>query len=198
MPSAPKKPTQNWWVDQRLSTRGMPMRSAARGFAAGSGDGPGAEGCRANHFSSVWVGILHGLEVLLHHQHLVDVLEQSLRAGVAADYALPAGGNRYFAPGAALAVGQAYVDERALAVDRAPLARRVLVGRARVLERLDDIVAAEACGRTGLQPVAGAQRRTDGTRLAGMRVHHDLGVGHLRANEIDLRLHNGQVAVRSP
>src|ERR1700730_7399117 len=152
MPSASKKPTQSWWVDQRLSTRGMPMRSAARGFAAGSGDGPGAaEGRRANHFSNVWVGILHGLKVLLYHQHLVDVLEQSLRARVTADYALPAGGNGYFAPAPALAVGQAHVDEGALAVDRAPLARRVLVGRAHVLERLDDVVAAEARGRTGLQ-----------------------------------------------
>src|SRR5262245_6970848 len=115
MPSASKKPTQNWCVDQRLSTRGIPIRRPSRGFAAGSGGGSGApEGCRANHFSSVWVGIFHGLEVLLHHEHLVDVLDQSLRAGVATDHALPAGAERDFAPGAALAVGQADVDECAL------------------------------------------------------------------------------------
>src|SRR5215510_2537478 len=154
MPSASKKPTQNWCVDQRLSTRGMPTRRRSRGFAGGSGVGGAAEGCRANHFSSVWVGILHGLKVLLHHEHLVDVLEQSLRAGIAADHALPAGGERYLAPRAAFAVGQAHVDERSLAVDRAPLARRVLIGRARVLERLDHVVAAEAGGRAGFQPVA--------------------------------------------
>src|SRR5262249_5884272 len=98
MPSASKKPTQNWCVDQRLSTRGMPMRSRSRGVAAGLRDGCVAEGCRANHFSSVWVGMLHGLEILLHHEHLVHVLEQSLRARVAADHALPAGGNRNLAP----------------------------------------------------------------------------------------------------
>src|SRR5689334_15302532 len=118
MPSASKKPTQNWCVDQRLSTRGMPTRSAARGFAAGSGDGGAPEGCRANHFSSVWVGILNGLEVLLHHQHLVDVLDEPLRAGVTADHALPAGSKRHLAPRAALAVGQPDVDESPLAVDR--------------------------------------------------------------------------------
>ena len=37
MPSAPKKPTQNWWVDQRLRTRGMPTRSLARDGRTGAG-----------------------------------------------------------------------------------------------------------------------------------------------------------------
>src|SRR5262245_49045462 len=155
MPSASKNPTQNWCVDQRLSTRGMPTRSSARGFAAGSRCDPGAaEGGFANHFSSVWVGILDGLQVLLHDPHLVDILEQSLRAGVATDHALPAGGERYFAPRAALAGGKAHVDERALAVHRAPVARRVLIGRACVLEGLDRVVAAKARRRTGPEPIA--------------------------------------------
>src|SRR5689334_19207385 len=104
MPSASKKPIQNWCVDQRLSTRGMPTRTCWRGFAAGSGDGRAAEGCCANQFSGVWVGILHGLEVLLHHEHLVDIFEQPFRAGVAADHALPAEGERHFAPRAAFAI----------------------------------------------------------------------------------------------
>src|SRR5262245_31740979 len=136
MPSASKKPTQNWCVDQRLSTRGMPTRKRPRGFVAGSDDGGAAEGCRANQFSSVWVGILHSLEILFHHEHLVDVFEQSFWAGVAADHALPSGSERHLAPGPAFAVGQAHVDERSLAVNRAPLARRVLLGRAGVPEGL--------------------------------------------------------------
>src|SRR5262245_47782205 len=123
----------------------MPTRSSDRGFAADSGGRLGAaEGGCANHFSSVWVGILDSLEVLLHHQHLVDILEQSLRAGVAADDADPAGGERDFAPRTALAVRHAYVDEGAPAVDRAPVAGRGRIGRARVFERLDHVVAAEA------------------------------------------------------
>src|SRR5262245_34241670 len=107
MPSASKKPTQNWWVDQRLRTRGMPTRRRSRGVAAVSGaccSCRAAEGRCANQFSSVWVCILHSLKVFLHHEHLVDVLEQSLRAGVAADHALPAGGERYLAPRPALAI----------------------------------------------------------------------------------------------
>src|SRR5262249_49627468 len=158
MPSAWKKPTQNRCVDQMLSTRGMPTRKRSRGVAAVSGacgSCRAAEGRRANHVSSVWVGILDRLEVLLHHQPLVDALAEPLRAGVAADHALPAGGERHFAPRAALAVGQPDVDEGPLAVDRAPFARRVRVRRARVLERLDHVVAAKARRRAALQPVPG-------------------------------------------
>src|SRR5262245_58530613 len=178
----------------------MPTRRRSRGVAAVSGaccSCRAAEGRCANHFSGVWVSILHGLKVLLHHEHLVDVLEQSLRAGVAADHALPTGGERYFAPWPAFAVRQAHVDEGPLAVDWAPLASRVLIGRAGVVEGLDDVVAAETGGRARLQPVAGAQRCADGARLAGIWMHHDLGVGYLRTNEIDLCLHNCEVAVRA-
>src|SRR5574341_2012285 len=109
----------------------MPTRSSERFF-----DPLGPEGVLSNHLSSVWVGILDRLHALLHDPHLVRVLEQPLGARVAADHALPARLERHLAPLAALAVGQAHVDEGALAVDRAPLARRVLARRAGVLERL--------------------------------------------------------------
>src|SRR5688572_11739682 len=115
MPSAAKKPIQNWCVDQRLRTRGMPTRSLFRGFGSGSvvdlgADPDAAEGALANHLSSVWVGIPRALHVLLHDPHFVGVFQQSLRTGVATDHALPAGAERYLAPRPALAVGHAHVD----------------------------------------------------------------------------------------
>src|SRR6202008_4506541 len=118
----------------------MPMRSFARGFGSASGVDGGvgsgaAEGGLANHFSSVWVGIPRSLHVFLHDPHLVGVFEQTLWTGIAADHALPAGAERHLAPRPALAFGQAHVDERALAAHRTPVACRVLVRRARVLER---------------------------------------------------------------
>ena len=140
-----------------------------------------AEGGFANHFSSVGVGIPGALHIFLHDPHLVGVFQQSLRTGVAADHALPAGAERHLAPRAALAFRQAHIDERALAAHRAPGARRVLIRRARVLERLDHVVAAKARRRACLQrEVSGAQRRADRARLAGIGMHHDLGVGHFR------------------
>jgi hypothetical protein len=69
----------------------MPIRSSARGFAAGSRDELGAaERAFANQFSSVWVGIPDDLQILLHDPHFVCIFQQSLRAGIAADDALPA------------------------------------------------------------------------------------------------------------
>src|SRR5215470_6859523 len=95
MPSAVKKPCQNWCVDQRFRTRGMPIRSSARrdGFGAGA-----AEGVLANHLGNVRVLTLDLLELRLHRPHLVRVLDESLRTGVSADHALPAGGQRDLAP----------------------------------------------------------------------------------------------------
>ena len=60
-PSAPKKPTQNWWVDQRFRTRGMPTRRLARD---GGGLGAGAaERVRPNHLGNVRVLTLDLLEL---------------------------------------------------------------------------------------------------------------------------------------
>src|ERR687887_2684199 len=136
MPSASRKPIQNWCVDQRLRTRGMPMRSAARAFFVSSALSRGfgaTKGVFSNHLSSVWVGIFHALHALLHYAHLVDILEQAFRARVATDHALPARGKRHLAPGPAFRLGHAHIDERALATHRAPAAGGVLVRRARVL-----------------------------------------------------------------
>src|SRR5882672_1757878 len=128
MPSAPKKPIQNWCVDHRLRTRGMPTRSSARGFDSGSGEDFGAaEGGFANHFRSIWVCIPGALHIFLYDPHFVGVFQQSLRTGVAADDALPAGAERNLAPRAALAIRQTHVDERALAAHGAPGARCVLI-----------------------------------------------------------------------
>src|SRR5678815_4857025 len=91
-PSAPKNATQNWWVDHRFRTRGMPIRSLAR-------DGPGlgagaAERVLPNHLGNVRVLTLDLLELGLDLSQLVGVLDQALGTRVAADDALPARGQR--------------------------------------------------------------------------------------------------------
>src|SRR5262245_64509890 len=98
----------------------MPTRSLFR-------DGPGADPAERvlpNHLGNVRVLTLDLLELRLDHAHLVDVLDEPLRARVAADDPLPARCQRQLAPLAALGARQLDVDERPRAVDRAPLAHR--------------------------------------------------------------------------
>src|SRR5262245_17651051 len=129
MPSAVNRPTQNWWVDQRFRTRGTPMRSLDR-------DGAGsAERVLPNPLGNVRVVTLDVLQLGLHLPHLVDVLDQSLWARVAADHALPARRQRQLAPLPSGRARELDVDERARAVDRAPLADGFGRRRARVGER---------------------------------------------------------------
>src|ERR1043166_5596559 len=120
IPRASRNPSQNWCVDQRFRTRGIPTRSFARVCAVSALGAMGSlEGGLANHFSSVWVGIFHGLHAFLDDTHLVHVFEQSLRTRIAADDALPSRLERDLAPRTALPVGKPHVDERALAAHRA-------------------------------------------------------------------------------
>src|SRR5437867_85740 len=190
-PSAVNRPIQNWWVDQRLRTRGTPMRRLARD---GAGADP-AERVLANHLGNVRVLTLDLLELRLHHAHLVDVLDEPLGARVAADHALPALGQRHLAPRAPLGAGQLDVDERARAVDRAPLADGLGGRGGGVGQGCDRVEAAAARRLALLPPVAGAEGGADGARPARARTDPDLGVGHLAADEVDLRLHDGHVAV---
>src|SRR5438552_1666679 len=97
------------------------MRRLARD---GAGADP-AEGVLANHLRHVGIVTLDLLELRLDHAHLVDVLDETLGARVAADHALPTRRERQLAPRPALGAGQLHVDERARAVDRAPLADRL-------------------------------------------------------------------------
>src|SRR3981189_762591 len=141
MPSDVRKPNQNWWVDQRLRTRGMPTRSSDRGLDP-------TEGFGANHFSHVRIRTLRLLEPGFHHPHLVDVLDQPFRAGIAADDAFPARLYGNLAPWPSLRFGQLHVDESALAIAAAPAADRVVVGRAAIGKRFDGVEAAETGGRS--------------------------------------------------
>src|SRR5213592_683852 len=139
-PRAVNRPIQNWWVDQRFRTRGTPTRRLAR-------DGAGADSAErvlANHLGNVRVLTLDLLELRLHHAHLVDVLDEPLRTRVAADHALPALGQRHLAPRAPLGAGQLDVDERARAVDRAPLADGLGGRGGGVGQGRDRVEAAEA------------------------------------------------------
>src|SRR5438093_330196 len=137
-PSAPNRPTQNWCVDQTFRARGMPTRSLDR-------DGAGAaERVLPNQLGNVRVVTLDVLQPGFDLAHLVHVLDQSLGARVATDHPLPARGERDLAPLAARCAGQLHVDERAGAVDRAPLADGIGTRRARVAERRNRSEAAEA------------------------------------------------------
>src|SRR5262245_17278325 len=166
MPSAPKNPSQNWCVVQTLRTFGMPIlcllraSSFIRRSAAGS-----PEGLRSNHLANIGIDTPTLLHFCFHHLHLVDVLQQSLGAGIAADDAFPAFLEGNLAPRSAFAAGNQHVDECPLAVDGTPPADRVHTGRAAVFERLDLIEASEAAWTSRIGGVERAQRRADGAGL---------------------------------
>src|SRR5262245_26167926 len=190
MPSAPKKPTQNWWVDQRLRTRGIPTRRSARDDAGVDFGAGAAERVLPNHLGNVRVVTLDLLELRLDDAQLVGVLDEPLGARVAADHALPAGQERQLAPGSAGRARDLDIDERARAVDRAPLADGRGAGRRLVDERLDGIEAAKPGGRAGPAPVGRAQRRADRAGFAGVRMQNDLRLRDLDADEVDMSLHH--------
>src|SRR5499426_2813615 len=135
----------------------MPTRSLVRD----DGGGDPAERVLANHLGNVRVLTLDLLELGLHHPELVGVLDESFGARVAADDPFPAGRQRQLAPLPTLGPGQLDVDERAGAVDRAPLADGRRAGRAGIGQRRDRVEAAEVRRRTALAPVAGAERGPD-------------------------------------
>ena len=110
----------------------MPTRSSDRGLDP-------TEGFGANHFSHVRIRTLRLLEPGFHHPHLVDVLDQTFRAGIAADDAFPARLYGNLAPWPSLRFGQLHVDESALAIAAAPAADRVVVGRAAIGKRFDGV-----------------------------------------------------------
>src|SRR5690606_29588479 len=121
----------------------MPIRSLARSARSGFCPSP-SEGLFANHFANIGKFTALLLHLGLHRPHLVGVLHQAFRAGVAADDAFPAGLDGHLAPRPPLGAVELHVDEGPLAVHRAPAADRVLAGRAAVFELLDEIEAAEA------------------------------------------------------
>src|SRR5262245_39542703 len=108
------------------------------------------EGLRSNHLANVWIDTPTLLHLRLHDLHLVDVLQQSLGAGIAADDALPAFLERNLAPRSALGAGDQHVDESPLAVDGTPAADRVCTGRAAIFERFDLLETSEAARTSGI------------------------------------------------
>src|SRR5262245_55926097 len=167
----------------------MPTRSLDRSLRD-------AEGVSADRFSNVGKGTLHILQLALDDAELVHVLDEPLRARVAADDSRPAFADRHLAPRTAGRTRQTHVDERPLAADRTPVADGVLVGRARVAQPGDRVEAAEAARLRLPLPLERAQRRADRARLARVRMDDDLGVRHFLADEVDLRLDDREVAMR--
>src|SRR5205807_4601370 len=157
----------------------MPTRSLSRDGGAGA-----AEAVLANHLGNVRVLTLDLLEPGLHDTHLVDILDEALGTRVATDDTLVALRQRQLAPRAALAARELHVDERASAVDRAPLADRLGAGGRRILQPGDRGEAPERRGGAVLAPVGRAQGGADGARLARVRMEDDVGVRHLGADEV--------------
>src|SRR5262245_18316005 len=153
------------------------------------------EGVFADHFRNIGISTFHFLHLRFHYPHFIGVLEQPLRARVAADDAFPALGERNLAPRPTLGAGQHHIDERAPAGNRAPAARRLLVGSAGVLEGLDGLEAAEPARRTLARPIDGAEGRADSPGFTGLGVDHHLRARHLGRDEINLRLDYREVAV---
>src|SRR5580692_10738704 len=137
IPRDVRKLTQNWCVDQMLRTRGIPTRSCARVLGA-------AEGGGTNHFRHVWISTFALIDPSFHDPHFVDVLQQPLRTGIAADDAFPAFRDRNFAPRPSRRPGQLHVDEGALAVAAAPMSDRMIIGRGPVSEGFNGGKAAKS------------------------------------------------------
>src|SRR5262245_11910326 len=197
MPSAPKNPSQNWCVVQTLRTFGMPIlcllraSSFIRRSAAGS-----PEGLRSNHLANIGMDTPTLLHFGFHHLHLVDILQQSLGAGIAANDAFPAFLEGNLAPRSALAARNQDIDECPFAIDGTPPADRVETGRAAVFEPLDPVEADEAAWTSGIGGVKRAQRSADVAGLAAVGMDQDFGIRHLAGDEVDLRFDHGKIAVR--
>ena len=120
-----------------MRTLGIPTRSFDR-------ESGGLEGVVSNNFGNVWKNTFGFLELGFDDAHFVDVFEQSLGAGVAADDTLPSLLERYLAPCTSLAARELYIDERSTAIALAPAAHRVLVRRAAIVEVFDGVVTPES------------------------------------------------------
>src|SRR4051794_31021539 len=145
-PSATRKPSQNWWVDQILRTRGMPTRRLDRDFG-------GAESLVPNHFSDVGISMPALLDFCLYHPQFAGVFNETLGTGVAADNALESLPHRHLAPWPAFAVGHRHIDEGALAGDAAPMAGGAFIGGGRIGQGFDGLETAEAAGLAALPGV---------------------------------------------
>ena len=176
MPSASKKPIQNWCVDQRLRTRGMPIRSSARDGAARRGRG----GRRPSRTISATLGYARLTSSSFAFTTRISLASstQSLRAGVAADHALPA--RRRAAPcstaGPAARAARTSMKVRVQLTGH-HLQTVSLVGGARV-RRAPRSRRSRGSGsarrRSRQSPAHSAAPMAPG--LAGVRMHHDLGV----------------------
>src|SRR6185503_18426364 len=144
----------------------MPTRSLLRDGAVADP----AERVLPNHFGNVRVLTLDLLELRLDHPHLVDVLDEALGTRVAADHALVTFCQLQLTPRAALAARQRDVDERAGAVDRAPLADGLGAGGRGVRQPRDGGEAAERGRGAVFAPVGRAERGPDRPGLAGVRM----------------------------
>ena len=125
------------------------------------------------------------LALLDEREHRLLALDGALLAGEAGDVA------------AGRAVGAARVDEGALAVVRAEVARRLVVVLRRVLEVDGRIDADEGAAALALDDAQGLHRGADGARLAGVRVDEHLAARDALLDVVDLRLDGGQVVLRA-
>src|SRR5215469_2080081 len=99
-----------------FSTLGIPTRSCERSLARGA-----AECFFANQVCNIGIGMFCLFYSGLDDLHLIQILDQPLRAGVIDDHALPPLGKRDFAPLASGPADQLHVNKTALTIYWAPV-----------------------------------------------------------------------------
>ena len=165
MPSASKKPSQNWCVDQTFRMRGMPTRSSARDRRAGV----------RRKASSRTISATLGCALLTSSSCAFTTRISLASSTRPFGQELPLitrsqpGAERHLAPRPPLRPGQLHVDERALAVHRAPVA--AVCSFVVLVYSAPRSCRSRGSGALRAASVARAQRRADGAGLARVRMH---------------------------
>src|SRR5688500_4163395 len=139
-----------------LSTFGSPIRIPDRSLC-GRGE-IAAERFLADAVGHIGIRIPGLLHVGFDDAHFAGVLDETFRAAVVDDHALPSFGDRDLAPGAALGPLERHVDEPAPAIHWAPVAHGVRRRRRLVREAIDYIEATESRAPSLFPPVHGEER----------------------------------------
>lgn len=134
--------------------------------------------------------VLYGLD-------LTWILDKALRTGVVDNHALPPFRQGHVAPWAASPARKLDVDKSALAKRVAPAAAGVLRRSGPIVESLQYVEAPESRGLSPFHPLLRDECGANRPGLPRIGMHDHLRAGNFRADEIDLRLHDGKVSVRA-
>src|SRR5690242_4067473 len=161
-----------------------------------------AEDALGGDLDEVRVGLLDLVEIALDAAHFLDVFDRALFAG-GDDQPLRAGFERHLGFRWRLVVGAddagLDVDEGAQALVLAEVATRRFVARGLVLDVLAGFETDEGAHAAVVPETSGFERGADRACLAAVLMHDDVGLNVLALeaalDEVDLRLHGGQVVL---